>query len=133
MINILTDSCADLTAGLIKQYNIKTIPLYVFVNEKTYKDGEDIRIEDLFRIVEETKKLPKTSAPSVPDFERLYADTPGDLIFIGIGSKLSATYQNAYLAARSFPERKIFAIDSKNLSTGIGLLVLWAAELRDRG
>jgi len=133
MVTILTDSCSDLSPELSRKYNIKTIPLYVFVNERTYQDGVDIQIEELFRIVDESKKLPKTSAPTIPDFEKFFSENPGDVIFIGIGSKLSATYQNAYLAARSFPERKIYTIDSRNLSTGIGLSVLYAAELRDMG
>jgi DegV family protein with EDD domain len=55
------------------------------------------------------------------------------MIFIGIGSKLSGTMQSAYLAKAELPERRIYPIDSQNLSSGIGLLVLKAAELRNEG
>jgi DegV family protein with EDD domain len=133
MVNILTDSCSDLSADLLEKYKVSKIPLYVYINEKNYKDGAEISIQELFKIVGETKKLPKTSAPSIPDLENFFSSQHGDTIFIGIGSKLSATYQNACLAAQSFSNRKISIIDSQNLSAGIGLLVLHAAEMRDKG
>lgn len=133
MINILTDSCSDLTPDLKKQHNIYSIPLSVYVNDRVYKDGVDITPPELFQFVEESGRLPKTSAPSLAEFTQLYQSAPGELIFIGISSKLSATVQHATAAAQSLPDRSIRVVDSLNLSTGIGLLVLKAADLRSQG
>ena len=133
MINLLTDSCADLNQELISRFAIHTISLTVFINDKIYQDGVDLSLLELYRQVETSGELPKTSAPSVAEFQAFFQSFPADLIYIGIGSKLSATYQNAFLAAETIPERKIHVIDSNNLSTGIGLLVLRAADLRDQG
>jgi DegV family protein with EDD domain len=132
MVNILTDSTCDLGKDLAARYNIQVIPLYVIMGEQTYADGVDIQIWDLFKSVQQTAKLPKTSAPSVPDFQKFF-DRPGESIYIGISSQLSATVQNASLAKESFEEGRVYVIDSRNLSTGIGLLAIKAAELRDQG
>ncbi|NPV84980.1 MAG: DegV family protein [Anaerolineae bacterium] len=133
MVNILTDSCADLGTELLVRYNIFSIPLTVVIAEKTYRDGIDINTAQLFEEVSRTGKLPKTSAPSVAEFTDFFKSIPGDHILITIGSKLSATYQNASLAAQEITDRKIRIIDSANLSTGIGLLAIKAAILRDQG
>jgi DegV family protein with EDD domain len=132
MINILTDSTCDLGKDLAARFSISMIPLYVIMGEQTYADGKDIQISDLFKSVEQTGKLPKTSAPSVPDFQKFF-DRPGESIYIGISSQLSATVQNATLAKESFEDGRVYVIDSLNLSTGIGLLAIKAAELRDQG
>ena len=132
MVEILTDSCADLNPELIKRFNIKVIPLSVFIDGKTFYDGQDIHARDLFHLVDKTDTLPKTSAPSIPEFIEFFKP-PQQAICICIGSTLSATFQNATLAARSLPDHQISVIDSKNLSTGIGLLVLKAAELNKAG
>lgn len=133
MVNIITDSCADLSPELIQRFNIPVIRLNVFIDNQTYKDGANITIQQLFEKVDSNGQLPKTSAPSVAEFIDLFSRTPGDLIFCGISSKLSATLQSAILAAEALPDRKIYTIDSLNLSTGIGLLALFGAELRDQG
>jgi DegV family protein with EDD domain len=133
MINLLTDSCADLNQELISRFGIHTISLTVFINDTIYHDGVDLSLPELYRQVETSGELPKTSAPSVAEFQAFFQSVPGDLIYVGIGSKLSATYQNAFLAAETLPERKIHVIDSNNLSSGIALLVLRAADWRDQG
>jgi DegV family protein with EDD domain len=132
MVNILTDSCADLSPELLAKYQIDIIRLQVFIDNHTYSDGLDLKTPELFRLVEKTHQLPKTSAPSIVDFIQFF-DRPGESIYIGIGSKLSATVSNAILARDSLGNQAIHVIDSLNLSTGIGLLALIAAELRDAG
>jgi DegV family protein with EDD domain len=132
MIEILTDSCSDLSADLIQRFGIKVIPLNVFINEKTFKDGTELKIEQLFDYVSRTGQLPKTSAPSLAEFSRFFQNIKQG-IFIGISQKLSATHDVAFQAANSLRDQDIRIIDSKNLSTGIGLLVIKAAELRDQG
>ncbi|HVP20705.1 MAG TPA: DegV family protein [Anaerolineaceae bacterium] len=132
MINILTDSCSDLTRELIELNQIDVIRLPVFINNQTYYDGLDIEPLQLFSLVEKTGQLPKTSAPSVAELIKFF-DRPGETIFIGIGSPLSATYSNALIARQTLENKAIRVIDSLNLSTGIGLLVLKAGDLRKKG
>ena len=132
MIHILTDSCSDLSPELISQFKIEQIPLNVFVNNQSFLDNVNITRELLFAYVDETGVLPKTSAPSVEAMQQ-FLDREGEVIFIPISSALSATYQTAVLVKNNLPNRSIHIVDSRNLSTGIGHLVLKALELRERG
>jgi DegV family protein with EDD domain len=132
MVQIVTDSTADLSHEIADQANVKVIPLSVIIGGSTYHDGEDIDQFKLFELIKQTGELPKTAAPSPGEFHKMF-EVPEDSIFIGISSKLSATVQDAVLSAQEFPEGKVRAIDSLNLSTGIGLLALAAADLRDQG
>ncbi|HPC06844.1 MAG TPA: DegV family protein [Anaerolineaceae bacterium] len=133
MVHILTDSVSDLGHELPRKFDIGVIPLSVFVNEQTFIDGGDLTSEMLYAEVGKSGQLPKTAAPSVAEFINFFSSYPEDILFISIGSSLSATNQNAILAVEALPERNIRIIDSKNLSTGIGLLVLAAAEKRNQG
>ena len=133
MIHILTDSVSDLGADLAEKYGIGIIPLSVFVNEQTFIDGGSLTSEMLYNEVEKSGQLPKTAAPSVVEFIDFFNKYPGDILFISISSKLSATNQNATLALDALPGRNIRVVDSQNLSSGIGLLVLAAAEIREQG
>lgn len=132
MVDIYTDSTADLSSSLAKKFNIKIIPLYVLIKDKSFKDGVDISNSDLFRSVAETGQLPKTSATPVGDFLNAF-DSSESAIFIGISNQLSATVKNAELAVKSLNKNDLHIVDSLNLSTGIGMLALHAAELRDKG
>ncbi len=131
MIEIITDSTSDLSPELLERFHIKRLPLTVFVDNHEVKDG-DMTLGELFAAVDRTGTLPKTSAVPVVDFSEAFK-TPEDVICIDISSQLSATHQNSVLAAAEFKDKKITTIDSLNLSTGIGLLVVKAAELRDQG
>ncbi|MEN6293068.1 MAG: DegV family protein, partial [Methanobacterium sp.] len=115
MIEIITDSCSDLSKDLMEQYHIHQVQLQVLANGKNYLDCE-LSPSELYRIVEETGQLPKTSAPPVADFLKLFNDY-SESIFIGISSKLSATIQSATLAAEELDNHNIRIIDSLNLST----------------
>lgn len=132
MTRIVTDSCCDLSKELVERFNIDVVPLGVFLNDQTYQDGVDIHIAELFHEVEKSGILPKTSAPSVAAFTEHFQG-PEDTIYIGISSKLSASHQNAILAKELLKKENLFIIDSLNLSTGIGLLVLAAAEMAASG
>jgi DegV family protein with EDD domain len=132
MINIITDSTSDLGADIAAEFNLLVVPLAVTIGGKAYRDGMDISQKDLFALAQKHGELPKTAAPSVGEFIKIF-DLPGDSVFVGISSKLSATIQNAILAAETFPAGKVRIIDSLNLSSGVGLLALRAAGLRDRG
>lgn len=132
MIKIIADSCSDLSPELIKRYDIEVIPLSVLVGSNDYLDGINITSEQLFDSVKQTGTLPKTSAPSVASFTQVFEKYP-EFIYISISAKLSASYQSAHLALQNLPNVEGSIIDSFNLSTGIGLLVLRAAELSQQG
>jgi DegV family protein with EDD domain len=128
MVTIMTDSTSDLGPDIAAEFKLAVIPLLVTIGGKVYKDGLEVTQKDLFELVRVHEELPKTAAPSVGEFTSFF-DIPGYVVFICISSKLSATYQNARLAAESFPRGKVRVVDSLNLSTGIGLQVLKAADL----
>lgn len=136
MVKIITDCTSDLTKELYEKHDIEVIPLYVTIGGKTYQDGVDISTEELYQKVQEYGELPKSSAVSpVVMFEHFKAhyDRGDDVLFMGIGGELSATYQTAKLTAKEFPSNRIRVVDSKNLSSGIGLLLLKAVKFRDEG
>jgi DegV family protein with EDD domain len=132
MVQIITDSTADLGHEIADRANIKVIPLSVIIGGNTYHDGEDIEQFKLFDLIKQTGELPKTAAPSMGEFYTVFTGAD-ESVFIGISSKLSATVQNAALTAQELPAGKVRVIDSLNLSSGIGLLALAAADLRDQG
>lgn len=135
-VAILSDSTCDLSKELLEQYNIDIVPLHVSFDEESYQDGVDITLEELYDKAEKFDKLPKTSAPSQGEmtaFFKKYIDNGYDIVFTGISSKMSATYQIACLVKEELASDRIFVVDSGNLSTGIGLLLLKAAKFRDMG
>lgn len=132
MTRIITDSCADLSQELIERFNIDVVPLGVFINGKTYQDGVNIHTQELFDEVTKSGKLPQTSAPSVASYIEHFSGEE-DIIYISISSKLSASNQNAHIAQDTMGKKNVFIIDSLNLSTGIGLMVLSAAEMAQSG
>lgn len=132
MIKILTDSTADLSEAILKQYQIETIPMYVTVDGRTYRDGEELTGEDLFRIVEKTGQYPTTSAPSPSDFLKFF-DREDPVIYIGVSRMLSSTFRNAQLALQHLGTSMVALIDSRSISAGYGQTVLQAAEWRDSG
>ncbi len=130
-VKVFTDSTSDLSKDILDKYDIGVVPLYVTFGNETYKDGIDITTPELYEKVEECGTLPKTSAPSLVDFYNAFKphiDQGDDILFIGISSKISSTINNAVIVSKEFPEGRIAIIDSLDLSTGIGLLVVQAAE-----
>lgn len=136
-IIISCDSTADLSAELLERFDIRVSPLSIVKDEQTLKDGIDITQQDIFKYKEQTGKLLKTCAPNLAECENTlkgYKDEFGDdcsIIHFDISSEMSSTYANYVNAAEDFSD--VYIVDSRNLSTGIGLLVLRAAELRDKG
>lgn len=132
---ITSDSTCDLSAELIEKYNVKIIPLHINFGEESYNDNVDINLEKLYKLVDEKNELPKTAAASPGEFYNFfkqYIDEGYDIFYTGIGSKLSISFQNAVMISKEF-EGRVFCVDSANLSTGIGLIVLKACSLRDKG
>lgn len=135
-IKIFSDSTCDLTKELIEKYNIGIVPLYVNFDETSFVDGITITTEELYKKVDELGRLPKTAASSPADFYKAFKpfiDAGDDIVFIGLSSCLSSHIQNARLAAAEFFEDRVHIVDSLNLSSGIGLLLLKACDFRDQG
>lgn len=133
-IRITSDSTCDL-GHLIAERNITLLPLMVNLGEESFHDGVDITPQDIFDYVAKTNVLPKTAAPSIGDYEDFFAPfvKEGDeVIHFNISAKSSGSYNMAAQAAESFGG-KVRVIDSMALSSGQGLLVLKAADLRDEG
>lgn len=133
-IRITSDSTCDLN-HLVEERNIGILPLAVNLDAKTYFDGVDITPQDIFDFVAKTKMLPKTSAPSIGDYEEFFKkqlEGYDELIHFNISAKSSGSHNMAVQAAESF-KGKVRVIDSKALSSGQGLLVVKAADLRDAG
>ena len=134
IIRITSDSTCDL-GHLVKERNIGILPLQVNLDANAYRDGVDITPQQIFDFVAETKMLPKTSAPSIADYEEFFAEelkNADTLIHFNISAKSSGSHNMAKQAAAEFGG-KVHVIDSMALSSGQGLLVLAAADLRDEG
>ena len=128
-IKILSDSTCDLSPELLSANNIDLVPLTVIKNGEAFKDGITITPADIFNHVANGGELCSTTANNVEEYAEQFAkytDYDG-VIHINIGSGFSSCYQNACIAAEDFPNVRV--IDSMNLSTGQGLVVLEAARL----
>ena len=137
MIKFCTDSCVDIPQELIEKNNISVIPLYVILGEQEYFDGVTIQPKEIFAYVKENGILPKTATRSVENYKDFYRENLKDadyIIYTGISSQLSSSYANAISAREEMEEKdRIFVLDSKTLSSGIGLLVLYGKKLADEG
>ncbi len=133
-ILIASDSTTDLNHELIEKHNIKILPLGVHLGDTHYTDGVDIDPDLIYEYYEKNKQLPKTSAVNMTDFSAFfdkYTKEGYSIVLFTISSDMSSTYNNARLAAEAF--EGVYVVDTRNLSTGGGLLVLRAAELADEG
>lgn len=133
-VAVLSDSTCDLSTDLLEKYAVKINPLYTILGDKQYKDLLEITPDEIYAYVAQNGKLPKTAASSVGDhieFFRPYAEQGMEIVYFTISSQMSANNNNARIAAEEF--ENVYVIDSENLSTGIGLQVLRAAELAQAG
>ncbi|MBR6741213.1 MAG: DegV family protein [Clostridia bacterium] len=133
-IIISSDSTCDLSAELRERYNVSIIPLGVTLGDKTYFDGVDIVPDDIYAHHTKTGELPKTTAANVGDcidYFKPFADAGKTVIHLALSAEFSSTYNNACLAASEF--ENVYVVDSRNLSTGNGLLVIAAAEMAQSG
>lgn len=133
-IIISSDSTCDLSKELIDRYNIRILPLGVTLGDNIYRDGVDVTPDDIYAHVAKTGQLPKTSAVNMAENADFFAELTKDgsaVIHFTISASMSATYNNARVAAEDFED--VYVVDSKNLSTGGGLLVLAAAEMAQQG
>ncbi|MDD4584448.1 MAG: DegV family protein [Bacilli bacterium] len=133
---IASDSTCDLSDELLKKYDIKTVPLYINLGGISYHDKVDITVPEMYEKIGNSEGFPKTSATTPADFYEFFKpfiDDGYDIVYTGIGGKLSGTLQSAYIASQEFESGRIFLVDSCNLSTGIGLILMKAVKYRDSG
>ena len=131
---ITADSTCDLSQELLERFAIKTIPLTILLGEESFYDGIQFTPADMYRRYRADGTLPKTSAPSVQqfiDFFRPFVEAGCEVVHLDISSELSSSYSTACIAAAELGD--VYPVDSRMLSTGVGLLAIEAAECRDRG
>lgn len=136
-VKIISDSTCDLSGELIDRYDISILPLHVLLGEKEYKDGVDITPEDIYRWSDENNTTPKTSAPSMEEAMELmrpFVEAGREVVCFSISDSMSSSGNAMRLAAQELEaEHLVTVIDSQNLSTGIGHLVVEAAILAQQG
>lgn len=133
-IAITTESTCDLSKELVEKYNIIVKPLQVMLGEKNGLDGVDITPEEIFEYGDTHKDLPKTAALNEFQYNEFFEGLLKEydaVVHIALSSKLSSSCQNAINVSKTF--KNVYVVDSKSLSTGIGMQVIYAAQLRDRG
>ena len=131
---IISDSTCDLSPEQIRKYNIKLMALYVHLGDKDYRDGVDIHPDDIYAHVAAGGDLAATAAVNLADYVQVfseYARRVDFVLHIDISSDFSCCYQNARLAAADYDN--VYVVDSRNLSTGHGLVVLEAVRLAESG
>lgn len=133
-IIISADSTVDLSAELKARYNVNYFPYHITFEGKEYRDNVDITPPEIFAAYRERKSLPKTSAINIDEYTNYFSQwdpAEYDVIHINLSSSLSSSHQNAALAAEMLGN--VYAIDSRNLSTASGNLVIEAARLAEQG
>lgn len=136
-IKIIADSTCDLSQELLEKYDISVLPLHIVLGDQEYKDGLEISPDEIYQWSNTTKEAPKTSAVSFSDAVELFRsnlDIHDEIICFSISGQMSTTVNVMRMAAEELEaENKIHIIDSENLSTGGGLLVIEAAILAKEG
>ena len=134
---ITYDSTCDLTPQLLERFQIRTVPLTIQSGERVFADDGQYTSAELYADYRRNGTLPKTAAVSPEEFKSFFLpilEEGYDIVHIDISSELSCTCQNAVLAAQELAEQgRVCVVDSRQLSTGGGLLALQGAKLRDRG
>ena len=135
-IKIITDSTLDLPSDLIKEKDIEVLPLLINFGEESYLDGVEINTKVMLEKVEKENIFPTTAQISPNRFEEVfnkYLSEGYKILTILLSSEMSGTYQSACIAKNMIDSNDIVIIDSKNVTSGLGLLVLKACEFRDNG
>ncbi|MCI5934974.1 MAG: DegV family protein [Lachnospiraceae bacterium] len=137
MIKIISDSTCDLSKDILEKYDVDILPLHIILGDEEYLDGKNITPEEIYRWADEHATTPKTSAPALEDAINLmkpYIDRGDELICFSISNSMSSSGQVMMMAAEELEaSNRVHVIDSANLSTGIGLLVVEAAILAKEG
>ncbi len=135
-IRIVSDSTCDLSSELKEKYDIKVIPLCIVMDDVSHYDMVDITPEEIFEWADQNKTTPKTAATDIQsavDFLRPFKEAGEDVIYIGISEDMSTTCNVLRLAKEELEFDRCFIVNSMNLSTGIGLQILRAADMVSEG
>lgn len=137
MVKVIADSTCDLSPELVEQYEISILPLHILLGEAEYEDGVSVTPEEIYKWSDANNTTPKTSAPSVESARGLFApllETYEELVCFSISEQMSASGSIMRMAAEELEAaERVVVIDSQNLSTGIGLLVVEAAIMAREG
>ena len=136
-VKIISDSTCDLSKELVEKYNISILPLHIVLGEAEYKDGEEIGPDEIYKWADENKTTPKTSAIAITDvmdeYEKWLKEYD-EIVSFSISGKMSTTVNVMRMGADELEvEDRVFVVDSENLSTGSGLLVIEAAIMAQEG
>ncbi len=133
-IKITSDSTCDLSAEQLQQHNIQLLPMCISMGDKLLRDGVEITPDDIYAHVDAGGDIYTTSALNFTDYSDCFTPLSQEydaVIHINISAEFSSCYQNAVLASQEFDN--VYVVDSRNLSTGHGHVVLRAAELAESG
>lgn len=137
MVKIISDSTCDLSRELLEAYNIAILPLHIHLGEEQYLDGVNITPDELYAWSDANNSTPKTAAASIEEVVEVYKrylEDADEIVMFSISAEMSSNYQVMKMVAQEMEcEERIFVIDSANLSTGIGLLVIEAALMAKGG
>lgn len=136
-VKIISDSTCDLSKELREKYNVDILPLHIVLGEAEYKDGEEISPDEIYEWADANKTTPKTSAIGITDVMDAYEKwlkEYDEIVIFSISGKMSTTVNVMRMGAEELEmEDRIFVVDSENLSTGGGLLVIEAAIMAQAG
>lgn len=133
---IVTDSSCDLSLEYLKTNNIKMLPLTVEILGTVYKDIIDINLDEFYKLIDNPKAVPKTAAVNTFAFQKCFEEElkkGNEILYIGLSSKLSSTFNCAAMAKEEIGSGKIHLFDSKSAAFGQGLLVKVAQSMIDSG
>lgn len=137
MVKIISDSTCDLSAELIARYDIDVLPLHIVLGEEDFEDGRGISPDEIYQWSDMHRQSPKTAACSLADAMAAlepYVSAGREVIVFSISSSMSSTYSVLCMAAEQLDaSHLVTVIDSQNLSTGVGLQVIEAAEMAAQG
>lgn len=136
MIRLVADSTCDLSPELIKETEVSIIPLCIVMDDVSFYDGVDMTPDRIYQWADANKTTPKTAAVSFDYVEQVlrpFMDAGDDIIFFGISEKMSTTCNVVRMTGSDADYDKLHVVDSMNLSTGIGLQILYAAHLVKQG
>ena len=135
-IKIITDSTLDLPSDIVKEKDIEVLPLLINFGEESYLDGVEINTKEMLDRIERDNILPTTAQVTPNRFEEVfkkYLDEGYKIVTLVLSSEMSGTYQSACIAKNMLDSDDIVVIDSRNVTSGLGVLVLKACEFRDNG
>jgi len=137
MVKIISDSTCDLSQELLERYDISILPLHIILGDQDYEDGKGITPDEIYRWADENRQTPKTAAVSVEQAEEMFAPylkEDREIVCFAISESMSSSANAMRMAAQRLEaEDRITVIDSENLSTGVGLLVIQAALMSRQG